>query len=224
MSNHIASNAIPTRVTSVLEVNKVLRNTYMLLALSLLFSAGMAGLSMAMNQKPLGLLITLGGFFLLQFGIVRFRDSGVGVALVFALTGFMGYTLGPILNMFMKMSGGSSIVMTALGATGTVFLALSAYVLMSRKDFSFMGGFLFAGIWIAFIAGLAAIFFQIPMLSLAVSAAFALISSGYILYDTSRIIHGGETNYVMATTSLFVNIYNLFLSLLQIFGVLGRDE
>ena len=122
------------------------------------------------------------------------------------------------------MSGGSSIVMTALGATGTVFLALSAYVLMSCKDFSFMGGFLFAGIWIAFIAGLAAIFFQIPMLSLAVSAAFALISSGYILYDTSRIIHGGETNYVMATTSLFVNIYNLFLSLLQIFGVLGRDE
>jgi modulator of FtsH protease len=192
--------------------------------MTLLFSAATAGATMALNLPHPGILITLVGYFGLLFLTTKFRNQGLGVAFVFALTGFMGYTLGPILNMYLGLPNGAQTVMMAFGATAGIFIALSAYALTSRKDFSYMGGFLTAGILIAFLAGLGAIFFEIPALSLAVSAMFVLLMSGLILYETSNIIHGGETNYVMATVTLFVAIFNLFTSLLQLLGFINRDE
>ena len=209
---------------SSITTNRVLRNTYALLALTLLFSSVTAGISMALNLPHPGLLLTLAGYFGLLFLTTRFRNSGLGLAMVFALTGFMGYTLGPLLNAYMSLSNGSQLVMTALGGTGVTFLALSGYTLVSRKDFSFMGGFLMVGILVAFLAGLGAVFFEIPGLALAVSAMFVLLMAGLILYVTSNIIHGGETNYIMATVTLYVSIYNLFTSLLQLLGVAGGQE
>ena len=200
---------------------RVLRNTYMLLSASLLWSAACAGGAMAYRLPGPGILLTLVGFYGLLFAIERLRNSAWSVALVFALTGFMGYTLGPIVSHYLSMPNGGQTVMLAMGGTGAVFLGLSAYALVSRKDFSFMGGFLAVGILVAFLASLGAIFFQIPALSLTVSAVFVLLMSGMILFETSRIIHGGETNYIMATVSLFVSIYNLFLSLLQLLGFSG---
>ena len=204
--------------------NKVLRNTYMLLALTLLFSGLTAGVAMATNAAPLHWLITLGGYFGLLFVVTRLRNSAWGLAAVFALTGFMGYTLGPILNFYLSMPNGSQVVMTALGGTGVIFLALSGYAVISRKDFSFMGGFLMVGILVAFLAGLGGMLFNMPMLSLAVSGMFILLMSGMILWQTSEIIHGGETNYIMATVSLYITLFNLFISLLQILGVMSGDD
>lgn len=209
--------------SQILATNKVLKNTYALLALTLLFSAFTAGLSMTLNIPSFGLL-TLVGYFALLFLTTKFRDSGLGILFVFMLTGFMGLTLGPILNLYLATSNGSQLVMTALGGTGAIFLALSGYVLTTRKDFSFMGGFLMAGILVAFLAGLGALIFSMPILSLAVSGMFVLLMSGMILYQTSEIIHGGETNYIMATVSLYISIYNLFLSLLQILGAFSGDD
>ena len=204
--------------------NRVLRNTYLLLSMTLLFSAAMAGISMALQLPHPGLLLTLLGYFGLLFATAKFRDSGLGLVFVFALTGFMGITLGPILNSYLSMPGGGQVVMNAMVATGIIFLSLSAYVLTTRKDFSFMGGFLMVGILLAFLAGLGAIFLEIPALSLAVSSMFVLLMAGLILYETSNIIHGGETNYIMATTTLFVSIFNLFTSLLHILGFMGGDD
>jgi modulator of FtsH protease len=209
--------------SQILATNKVLKNTYALLSLTLLFSAATAGISMAMNIPHFGLL-TLVGYFALLFLTTKFRDSGLGILFVFMLTGFMGLTLGPILNAYMATDNGSQLIMTALGGTGAIFLALSGYVLTSRKDFSFMGGFLMVGILVAFLAGLGAFFFNMPALSLAVSGMFILLMSGMILYQTSEIIHGGETNYIMATVTLYISIYNLFLSLLHILGALSGDD
>lgn len=208
---------------SVLSTNKVIRNTYMLLSMTLAFSALTAGLSMALGLPHPGILITLVGYFGLLFLTTKFRNSGLGVLFVFALTGFMGLTLGPVVSKYLSLPNGSQIVMQAMAGTAAIFLGLSAYALTTRKDFSFMGGFLFVGVLVAFLAGLGAIFFAIPALSLTVSAAFVLLMSGLILYETSNIIHGGETNYVMATVSLFVSIFNLFTSLLQILGVMNDD-
>ncbi len=204
--------------------NKVLRNTYMLLALTLLFSGLTAGVAMATNAAPLHWLITLGGYFGLLFVVTRLRNSVWGLAAVFALTGFMGYTLGPILNFYLSMPNGSQVVMTALGGTGVIFLALSGYAVISRKDFSFMGGFLMVGILVAFLASLGGMLFNMPMLPLAVSGMFILLMSGMILWQTSEIIHGGETNYIMATVSLYITLFNLLLSLLQILGVMSGDD
>ncbi|MGI8894090.1 MAG: Bax inhibitor-1/YccA family protein [Casimicrobiaceae bacterium] len=211
-------------VAAVLAGNKVIRNTYLLLAMTLAFSALVAAASMAMNLPHPGLMLTLAGYFGLLFLTARFRDRALGLAFVFALTGFMGYTLGPILNAYVGLPNGPQLVMTALGATGAVFLGLSGYALASRRDFSFMGGFLMVGIVVAFLAGLGAIFFQMPMLSLAVSAMFVLLMSGLILYETSNIIHGGETNYIMATVTLYVSIFNLFSSLLHLLGFANKSE
>jgi len=208
----------------VLEINKVLRNTYALLSMTLLFSALSTGVSAALNLPHPGLIITLVGYFGLLFLTTKFRNSSVGLLCVFALTGFMGYTLGPIVNLYLSMGNGTQIVMTALGGTGMIFLGLSGYALTSRKDFSFMSGFIMVGIITAFLAGLAAIFFAIPALSLAVSAAFVLLMSALILYQTSQIIHGGETNYIMATVTLYVSIFNLFTSLLHLIGFMSGDE
>ena len=209
---------------SALATNRVIRNTYLLLAMTLLFSAASAAAAVALKLPHPGIILTLVGYFGLLFAITRFRDSGLGVGLVFALTGFMGYTLGPIVSHYLGLPNGGQTVMLAMGGTAAIFLGLSAYVLTTKKDFSFMGGFLTAGILLAFLAGLGAIFFEIPALSLTVSAAFVLLMSGLILYETSNIIHGGETNYVMATVSLFVSIFNLFTSLLHLLGFTTNSD
>ncbi len=221
--NTYPTGAIGTQTNSI-DGNRVLRNTYALLALTLLFSAATAGISMSLNLPHPGLVLTLIGYFGLLFLTTRYRNSSIGLAMVFALTGFMGYTLGPLLNAYLSLSGGPQLVMTALGGTGVTFLGLSGYALVSRKNFSFMGSFLMVGILVAFLAGLGAIFFELPGLALAVSAMFVLLMSGLILYETSNIIHGGETNYVMATVTLYVSIYNLFTSLLHLLGAAGGQE
>ena len=209
----------------ILSTNKVLKNTYLLLSLTLVFSAMMAGLSMYLNLPPFGMLITFGGYFALLYLTTKFSDSAMGLVFVFIFTGFMGLTLGPILNMYLTfLENGQTVIMTALGGTGVIFLGLSGYALTTRKDFSFMGGFLMVGILVAFVAGIAAMFLPIPGLSLAVSAMFVLLMSGLILYQTSDIIHGGETNYILATITLYISIYNLFLSLLHILGALSGDD
>ncbi|WGS84711.1 Bax inhibitor-1/YccA family protein [Methylomonas sp. UP202] len=209
----------------ILTTNKVLKNTYLLLSMTLLFSAGTAALAMMLNLPHPGLIVTMVGYFGLLFLTTRFSNSALGLVFVFALTGFMGMTLGPILNMYIQAySNGHQLVLTALGGTGVIFLGLSAYALTSRKDFSFIAGFLMVGIMVAFLAGLAAVLFSIPALSLAVSAMFILLMSAMILYQTSEIIHGGETNYILATVSLYVSIYNLFTSLLQLLGVFGGED
>jgi len=224
MMNNPATFSASTRQSSWLATNKVIRNTYMLLSMTLLFSALTAGVSMTLNLPHPGLLLTLAGYFGLLFLTAKFRDSALGLALVFALTGFMGYTLGPILNAYLALPNGGQVVMTAMGATGAIFLGLSGYALTSRRDFSFMGGFLMVGILVAFLGGLGAVFLAMPGLSLAVSAMFVLLMAGLILYETSNIIHGGETNYIMATVTLFVAIFNLFTSLLHLLGATGGQE
>ena len=204
--------------------NKVIRNTYMLLATTLAFSAVTAGTSLALNLPHPGLIVTLAGYFGLLFLTSKYRNSAAGLGWVFALTGFMGYTLGPILNSYLALAHGPQLVMTALGTTAAMFVGLSGYALLTRKDFSFMGAFLMVGILVAFVGGLGAVFFEIPALSLAVSAMFVLLMSGMILYETGNIINGGETNYVMATVSLYVSIFNLFTSLLHLLGFMNSDE
>ena len=208
---------------SVLSSNKVIRNTYTLLSLTLLFSALTAGIAVMTNMPFMNPIITLVGYFGLLFLTTRFRNSALGLLFVFALTGFMGLTLGPIISAYLHLPNGGQIVMTAMGGTGVIFLGLSGYALTTRKDFSFIGGFLMVGILVAFLASIASLFLAIPGLSLAVSAMFILLMSGLILYQTSEIIHGGETNYIMATVTLYIAIYNLFLSLLQLLGVMGDE-
>jgi len=221
--NYDAQSTVVRSQESVLTSNKLLRNTYTLLAMTLMFSALTAGISMAINFPHLGLL-TLVGYFALLFITTKLRNSVWGLVSVFALTGFMGLTLGPILNYYLSTPNGSGMVMQALGGTGIIFLALSAYAITSKKDFSFMGGFLFVGILVAFLAGIGAYVFEMPGLSLAVSAMFVLLMSGLILYQTSQIIHGGETNYIMATVTLYISIYNLFLSLLHLISAFSGDD
>lgn len=216
--------AVARSTTAVRESNKLIRNTYTLLAMTLLFSAFTAGVSMTLNLPHPGLIITLVGYFGLLFLTTKLRNSVWGLAAVFALTGFMGLTLGPMLNAYLSLPNGTELVMTAMGMTGVIFLGLSAYAISSRKDFSFMGSFLVAGILVAFLAGLAAVFFSLPGLALGVSAMFVLLMCGLILYETSNIVNGGETNYIMATVTLYVSIYNLFTSLLHLLGVFSGDD
>jgi modulator of FtsH protease len=205
--------------------NKLIRNTYILLALTLLFSAVTAGVAMAMNLPHPGILITLGGYFLFLFLTTKFRDSALGLAFVFALTGFMGLTLGPVINAYLAhYVNGSQLVAMAMGGTAIIFLGLSGYALTSRRDFSFMGGFLMAGVLIAFLAGIGALVFSLPGLALAVSAMFMVLMAGMILWQTSQLVHGGETNYIMATVTLYVSIFNLFTSLLHLLGFSMGEE
>ena len=209
----------------ILSTNKILKNTYLLLSMTLLFSAATAAAAMALDLPHPGLIITLVGYFGLLFLTTKFSNSAIGLVFVFALTGFMGMTLGPVLNMYVHaFSNGHQLVLTALGGTGVIFLGLSTYALTTRKDFSFMAGFLMVGVLVAFFAGIGAMLFAIPALTLAVSAMFILLMSGMILFQTSEIIHGGETNYILATVSLYVSIFNLFTSLLQLLGVFGGEE
>lgn len=217
--------SITRNEASILASNKVLKNTYALLAMTLIFSGITAGLSMSLNLPHPGFIITLVGYIGLLFLTTKFRNSSIGIVCVFALTGFMGMTLGPMLNMYLNAySNGHQLIMTSLGGTGVIFLGLSAYALSSKKDFSFISGFLMVGILVAFLAGIGAAIFSIPALSLGVSAMFIMLMSGMILYQTSEIIHGGETNYIMATVSLYISLFNLFTSLLHILGIMGGDD
>jgi modulator of FtsH protease len=203
---------------------KVLRNTYMLLSMTLLFSALTAGLSMAFNVPHPGLIVTLVAYFGLLFLVHKTKESAWGIVSVFALTGFMGMTLGPILSVYASLPGGTNMIAMALGTTGLIFFGMSGWVLSTGKDLSGWGKSLMVGILMAFVLSLGAFFFELPALSLAVSALFIILMSGLIAYETSSILHGGETNYIMATVSLYIALYNLFISLLQIFGVLGGDD
>lgn len=211
--------------TSALATNKVLRNTYLLLSATLAFSALVAGVAMALNAPHPGMIITLVGYFALLFATHKLQNSAWGILSVFALTGFMGYTLGPIISAYLQfLPNGHQVVLTALGTTAVAFVGLSAYAIKSGKDFSFMGGFLTVGILAAFVLGLIAVFFQMQALSLVVSGMFVLAMGGFILYETSSILRGEQTNYIIATVSLYVSIYNLFTSLLHLLGFASADD
>jgi modulator of FtsH protease len=218
-------NVIARQRESALATNSVIRNTYMLLSMTLLFSAVTAGVSMVLRMPAMAYLLSIGAaFVLIWFVLPRHANKGSGLAVVFAITGLLGFSLGPILNMYLALPNGSQIIATALGGTGAIFLALSAYALTTRRDFSFLGGFLFTGFIVILLAALANIFLAIPVLSLTISAAVILIMSGFILYDTSRMIHGGETNYILATVGLYLSIFNIFINLLQLLGIAGSDN
>ena len=209
---------------SSLATNKVLKNTYMLLSATLIFSAVMASVAMATNMPPLGMLVTIGGYFGLLFLTHKFKNSSMGLICVFALTGFMGLTLGPLLSAYIEnVPNGGELVLTALGTTGLIFLSLSAYVLTTKKDMSFMGGFLMIGMFGLLGVIVIGLFIDLSAFQMAISAGVVLLMSGLILYQTSAIIHGGETNYILATVSLYVSLYNIFIHLLMLFGMGGDD-
>ncbi len=209
-------------IESVLSTNKVIRSTYQLLSMTLVFSAFMAYISISMQaSQGMGLVATIAGIVMLWFVLPRTAKSASGIPVIFAITGLLGFGIGPMVAYYLAVN--PSIVMTALGGTGVIFLGLSGYALTTRKDFSFMGGFLMVGMLVIIGASLLNIFLNIPVLQLTVSAGVIMIMSGFILYETSSIIHGGETNYIMATASLFLSLLNMFTALLQLLGVLGDD-
>jgi modulator of FtsH protease len=224
MASYPSTVASTTR-GSALTTNKVLRNTYLLLAATLGFSALMAGVAMALNVAPINPWITLIVYFGLLFGVSKTENSSMGLLFIFALTGFMGFTLGPIVNLYLQfLPNGAQVVTMALGATAAAFVGLSAYVIKSEKDFSFMGGFITIGVIGAFVLGIVALIFKLSMLSLVVSGMFVVVSGGVMLWQTSEIIRGGETNYIRATLTLYVSIYNMFTSLLHLFGAASSDD
>ena len=224
MASYPSTVASTTR-GSALTTNKVLRNTYLLLAATLGFSALMAGTAMALNIAPLNPWITLIVYFGLLFGVSKTENSSLGLVFIFLLTGFLGFTLGPIVNMYLKfLPNGAQVVTMALGATAAAFVGLSAYAIKSEKDFSFMGGFLTIGVIGAFVLGIVALIFKLSMLSLVVSGLFVVISGGLMLWQTSEIIRGGETNYIRATLTLYISIYNMFTSLLHLLGAASSDD
>jgi len=211
--------------TSVVTTNRLIRNTYSLLALTLLFSGLTAGLSLVLAVPPMAYLLCLGGaLVLIWFVLPRAARSANGLWVVFGITGLLGFGLGPILSAYLALPNGSSVVMTALGGTGVIFLALSGYALTTRRDFSFLGGFLFTGFIVVLAAIIANLFLQIPVLSLVISAVVILIMSGFILFDTSRMVNGGETNYILATVSLYLSIFNIFIHLLHLLGVARGND
>lgn len=217
--------SVAQKSSAVFSTNKVLRNTYMLLSLTLLFSGFAAALSMFLKMPQMTYLISvIGGMILAMFVLPRFANSSAGIGIVFLITGLLGFGLGPILTAYAALPNGGNIIMMSFVGTGAIFMGLSAYVLLTRKDFSFLGGFLFVGFLLVMLAAIANIFLQIPALSLTISAVVIMIMSGFILYDTSRIINGGETNYVLATIGLYMTIFNIFISLLQILGIMGSDD
>lgn len=209
---------------AVLSTNKLIRNTYTLLSMTLLFSAVTATASVFLAMPPMTYLLSIGGAFLLMWLVLpRTANSASGLGVVFAITGLMGFALGPILTMYLSLPNGPSVVATALGGTGVIFLGLSGYALTTRRDFSFLGGFLFVGLLVVFGAALLNIFLSIPALHLALSATMVLLMSGFILYDTSRMVNGGVDNYIIATVQLYVNIFNLFVNLLHLLGFASNE-
>jgi modulator of FtsH protease len=217
--------AVARPSASVLATNKLIRNTYTLLAMTLLFSAGTAAVSTFLRMPPMVSLLSLGGaIVMLWFVLPRVANSANGLWVVFAVTGLLGFGLGPTLNAYLSLPNGPQIVAMAFGGTAVIFLSLSGYALTTRKDFSFMGGFLITGFMVVLVASLANIFLAIPALQLAVSSAVIMIMSGFILFDTSRMIHGGINNYILATVSLYLNIFNIFVHLLSLLGIMGGDD
>jgi modulator of FtsH protease len=207
---------------SIVRTNKLIRNTYILLSMTLVFSGVLAYLGMTLNLSPgMALGASLVGIGLLWFALPRTQNSAAGIPVLFAITGLLGLGLGPTLNYYMSVN--PNIVMVALGGTGVIFLGLSAYALSTQKDFNFMGGFIFVGLLIAIGAMVLNLFLGIPVLALAISGAVIMIMSGFILFQTSRMIHGGETNYISATAGLFISILNIFTSLMHILGIFGDD-
>ncbi len=222
----MATNYATTQAsTTGLATNKLIRNTYTLLSMTLLFSALTATLSVFMQ---VGFGVSLGcslvGLGLLWFVLPRTANSATGIGVVFLFTGLMGFGLGPTIGHYLAFPGGTQLVMTALGGTGVIFLGLSGYALTTRRDFSFMGGFLFVGLLVILGASLGNLFFAIPALSLAISAVVIMLFSGFILYDTGRMVNGGETNYIHATVGLYISILNIFTSLLHLLGAFGGDD
>jgi len=216
------NTAVARSSDAILQTNKLIKNTYMLLSMTLIFSGVTAFLSVAMNAAPgIAFAATLVGIGLLWFVLPRTQNSSAGIPVIFAITGLLGFGLGPMLSYYLNVN--PNIVMVAMGGTGAIFLGLSGYALTTRKDFSFMGGFIFVGLLVAIGAMVVNIFLGIPALALAVSAAVIMIMSGFILFQTSAMIHGGETNYISATASLFLSILNIFTSLLHILGAFGDD-
>mgnify|MGYP000038254630 FL=1 len=220
MQSNMSLNAASQ--SSAIEINKVLKNTYMLLSMTLVFSTVTAVISMAMGLSHMMALVMMLGAFGVMFIVNKQAEKSSGILWIFAFTGLMGASLGPMLSYYAAID--PSLIMQALGGTALIFFALSGYALTSKKDFSFMGGFLMVGLIVVIVAGIANLFFQIPALSLAGSAAIIMIMSGLILFDTSRIIHGGERNYIRATMSLYLNVYNIFTSLLHLLGAFGSDD
>ncbi len=217
----MSSSIFNTQTQSTgISINKVLKNTYILLGMTLAFSALTATIATMINIGAIAsLVLSLVGLGLL-FVVSKTANSGKGIFWVFMFTGVMGASLGHMLNHYLAMANGSSLIMQALGSTALIFFALSGYVLTSRKDFSFMGGFLMAGMIAVIIAMIANIFLQIPIMQVVISSVVVLIMSGFILFDTSRIINGGETNYIRATVSLYLNLFNLFVHLLHLLNIL----
>jgi len=205
--------------------NKVLKNTYILLSATLAFSAVMAMVSMSLAVPPIAYMISvIAAMVLGMFVLPRTANSSTGIGVIFLVTGLLGFGLGSILSMYLALPKGPQIIATAMGGTGIIFLGLSAYVMTTKRDFSFMGGFLFAGMMVLVIAMLANIFLEMPALAMAVSGGIILVMSGFILFDTSRIINGGETNYIMATYGLYLSIFNIFISLLNLLGMMSNDD
>lgn len=215
----------PVQSTSVLATNKLIKNTYILLSMTLLFSAVMAGISSTLPLPIMTNLICSGiALVLIWFVLPRVANSSAGLPVVFAVTGLLGFGLGPVISAYLALPNGSHIVGLAMAGTGTIFLGLSAYALITRKDFSFMGGFLMVGFLTVIVAAVANLFFKMPALSVAISSAVILLMSGFILFDTSRMVHQPQrTNYIMMTVSLYLNILNIFTSLLHILGIASDD-
>ncbi len=218
-------NVMTQRSQPALATNSLIRNTYMLLSMTLLFSALTAGISMYLQMPSITYLVSIGGAFLLIWMVLpRFANSAAGLGVVFGITGLLGFSLGPILNIYLALANGPQIIATALGGTGVIFLGLSGYALTTRRDFSFLGGFIFTGLLVVLAAALANIFLAIPALSLTISAAVIMIMSGFILFETSHMVNGGQTNYILDTVSLYLSIFNIFISLLAILGITGGDD
>jgi modulator of FtsH protease len=217
--------AVSTISASVLSTNKLIRNTYMLLSMTLLFSALTATASVFMDMPPMTYLLSLGGAMLLiWFALPRTANSSAGLGVVFGITGLMGFGLGPILTQYLSLPNGGELIATAFGGTGIIFLSLSAYALTTRKDFSFMGGFLMTGMIVILIAALANIFLAMPLISLVISSVVIMLMSGFILHDTSRMVNGIENNYIHMTVSLYLSMFNIFISLLQILGAFAGNS
>jgi len=218
----LLNTAVARPQGAILQTNKLIRNTYILLSMTLIFSAATAFLSIALQASfGTAFVATLVGIGLLWFVLPRTANSATGIPVIFGITGLLGFGLGPLISYYLAVN--PSIVMTALGGTGAIFLGLSGYALTTRKDFSFMGGFLMVGLLVVIGAAILNIFFAMPALFLAVNAAIVMIMSGLILFQTSSLIHGGETNYIMATAGLFLSILNMFTALMHLFGALGDD-
>ncbi|MFT5397987.1 MAG: modulator of FtsH protease [Planctomycetota bacterium] len=217
------NTAVTRPPEAILQTNKLIKNTYMLLSMTLIFSGLMAFTSIAMQaSQGIALGASLVAIGLLWFVLPKTQNSAAGIPVIFGITGLLGFGLGPMLSYYLSVN--PSIVTTAMGGTGAIFLSLSGYALVTRKDFSFLGGFIFVGMLVAIGAMIANLFLGIPALALAVSAAVIMIMSGLILFQTSQMISGGETNYISATAGLFLAILNIFTSLLHILGVFGGDD